>query len=825
MKNNKILCHIPWIILSIIGACCLGVVALRRGEAISALWVIVAAISVYLIAYRYYSLYIAKYVMKLDITRATPAVVNNDGLNFVPTNKYVLFGHHFAAIAGAGPLVGPVLAAQMGYLPGVLWILAGVVVAGAVQDFVVLFLSARRNGNSLGEMIKDEMGPIAGPIGLFGCFLIMIIILAVLALIVVKALADSPWGVFTVFSTVPIAIFMGVYMRYLRPGKVGEVAIIGIVLLVLAIWCGGIIAHDPNLAHHLTFKDTTITFVLIGYALVSAMLPVWVILAPRDYLATFLKIGVIVGLAVGIVILMPDLKMPALTQYIDGGGPVWNGAVFPFLFITIACGAVSGFHALISSGTTPKLLPNETDARFIGYGAMLMESFVAMMALIAACIIDPGLYFSMNTPPATLGFAMPDLHNLGAAESQAILLQLQDVTTQAAQKISSWGFIITPEEILQTAKDIGEPSVLNRAGGAPTLAVGIAHVFNKILPFTDMGFWYHFAILFEALFILTALDAGTRSGRFMLQDLLGNFFPRLKKTDSFVASLIGTAGCVGLWGYLLYQGVVDPLGGVKSLWPLFGISNQMLAAVALVLGTVVLIKMKRARYTWVTVIPAVWLLIITTWANFINMPTFINNAEQHKQQAISYENNIDSIQLALNSAQSSGSQTMAMETKLAQFIDAQSLTVSINDAQQIVSILHMKIADQDHVIVDNIVVHKSDIAELETLIATSLSSNEFTVKLTKRLVPLLITPTIDVTSDEAKQVIRTLDKKVSDAGHIVVNNYTNLVLTILFLVVLYSLLFFGIITGIKGFRNPERSDKETAYVPIPEGGVKISNSH
>ncbi|MCO6517116.1 MAG: carbon starvation protein A, partial [Snodgrassella sp.] len=402
MMNNKIFKHIPWFILAIVGAICLAVIALRRGEHISALWIVAAAVSIYLVAYRYYSLYIAKRVMQLDPTRATPAVINNDGLNYVPTNKYVLFGHHFAAIAGAGPLVGPVLAAQVGYLPGTLWLLAGVVFAGAVQDFMVLFLSSRRNGSSLGEMIKEEMGVIPGTIALFGCFLIMLIILAVLALIVVKALAESPWGVFTVCSTVPIALFMGIYMRFIRPGRVAEVSIIGIVLLVLSIWFGGVIAHDAYWGPALTFKATTITYVLVGYALVSAMLPVWLILAPRDYLATFLKIGVIVGLAIGIVILNPDLKMPAITQYVDGTGPVWKGTLFPFLFITIACGAVSGFHALISSGTTPKLLANENDARFIGYGAMLMESFVAMMALVAASIIEPGLYFAMNTPPAAL---------------------------------------------------------------------------------------------------------------------------------------------------------------------------------------------------------------------------------------------------------------------------------------------------------------------------------------------------------------------------------------------------------------------------------------
>ena len=717
MKRSTVLKHIPWLILSIIGAACLGVVALRRGEHISALWIIVASVSVYLVAYRYYSLYIAQKVMQLDPTRATPAVVNNDGLNYVPTNRNVLFGHHFAAIAGAGPLVGPVLAAQVGYLPGTLWLLAGVVLAGAVQDFMVLFLSTRRNGASLGEIVKKELGPVPGTIALFGCFLIMIIILAVLALIVVKALAESPWGVFTVCSTVPIALFMGIYMRYLRPGRVAEVSVIGIVLLVLAIWFGGVVAHDPYWGPALTFKDTTITFTLIGYAFISALLPVWLILAPRDYLATFLKIGVIVGLAVGIVILNPSLKMPAVTQFVDGTGPVWKGTLFPFLFITIACGAVSGFHALISSGTTPKLLANESDARFIGYGAMLMESFVAMMALVAASIVEPGLYFAMNTPPAALGITMPNLHNLGTADAPMIMAQLQDVTAHAAATVSAWGFVISPDQILQTAKDIGEPSVLNRAGGAPTLAVGIAHVFHQIIPGANMGFWYHFGILFEALFILTALDAGTRSGRFMLQDLLGNFVPFLKKTDSLVAGIIGTAGCVGLWGYLLYQGVVDPLGGVKSLWPLFGISNQMLAAVALVLGTVVLIKMKRTQYICVTLAPAIWLLFCTTWA--LGLKLFSDNPQ-------------------------------------------------LEGFFYMANMFKQKIADGG----------------------------------------------ADLTAQQ-----------VANMNHIVINNYTNAGLSILFLFVVYSIIAYGVKVALDARQTPKRTDGETSYVPVPEGGVKVSSGH
>ncbi|WP_085729394.1 carbon starvation CstA family protein [Pseudomonas sp. R37(2017)] len=590
--------HLAWFAVAVLGAIALSVVALRRGEAINALWIVVAAVAIYLVAYRYYSLFIANKVMQLDPNRATPAVLNNDGLDYVPTNKHVLFGHHFAAIAGAGPLVGPVLAAQMGYLPGTLWLIAGVVLAGAVQDFMVLFMSTRRNGRSLGDMVREEMGRIPGTIALFGCFLIMIIILAVLALIVVKALAESPWGMFTVMATVPIAMFMGVYMRYIRPGRIGEISVIGVLLLLGSIWLGGQIAADPVWAKAFTFTGLQITWMLIGYGFVAAVLPVWLILAPRDYLSTFLKIGTIVALAIGILVTMPELKMPALTQFIDGTGPVWKGGLFPFLFITIACGAVSGFHALIASGTTPKLLASEGHARYIGYGGMLMESFVAIMAMVAASVIDPGVYFAMNSPAAVVG-----------ADAVAV-----------AQTVSSWGFAITPDALQAVAHDIGETTILARAGGAPTLAVGIAQILHHVLPGENtMAFWYHFAILFEALFILTAVDAGTRAGRFMLQDLLGSFVPALRRTESWTANLIATAGCVAMWGYLLYQGVIDPLGGINTLWPLFGISNQMLAGIALMLGTVVLIKMKRQRYVWVTLLPAIWLLICTTTAGFIKL--------------------------------------------------------------------------------------------------------------------------------------------------------------------------------------------------------------
>ena len=590
--------HLVWLVIAIVGAFALGTVALSRGEAISALWIVVAAVCVYLIAYRYYSLFIADKVLGLDARRQTPAHRHNDGLDYVPTDKNVLFGHHFAAIAGAGPLVGPVLAAQMGYLPGLLWILAGVVFAGAVQDFIILFISTRRDGKSLGDLIKQEMGIVPGMIALFGTFMIMIIILAVLALIVVKALAESPWGAFTVGATIPVALFMGVYLRYIRPGRIGEVSIIGFVLLMLAIFGGQAVSQNPEWAAMFTFDGKALTWMLIGYGFIAATLPVWLLLAPRDYLSTVLKIGTILALAIGIVFVAPTLQMPAVTQFAAGNGPVWSGSLFPFLFITIACGAVSGFHALISSGTTPKMIDNEKHARFIGYGGMLAESFVAVMALVAASCIEPGIYFAMNSPAALVG---------------------SDPVT-VAQTISSWGFVVTPEMLIQTAKDVGETTILGRTGGAPTHAVGMAHILHQALGGPGMmAFWYHFAILFEALFILTAVDAGTRAGRFMLQDLLGSFVPALGKTDSLPANLIATALTVAAWGYFLYQGVVDPLGGINTLWPLFGISNQMLAAVALLLGTVVLFRMKRERYAWVAVVPTVWLLACTLTAGWLKI--------------------------------------------------------------------------------------------------------------------------------------------------------------------------------------------------------------
>ncbi|MBM7061493.1 carbon starvation protein A [Pseudomonas sp. UL073] len=685
-NNNSLMRHVPWVVLAIVGACALGVVALRRGEAINALWIVVAAVAIYLVAYRYYALFIATKVMQLDPNRATPAVLNNDGLDYVPTNKHVLFGHHFAAIAGAGPLVGPVLAAQMGYLPGTLWIIAGVVLAGAVQDFMVLFMSTRRNGRSLGEMVREEMGQIPGTIALFGCFLIMIIILAVLSLIVVKALAESPWGMFTVMATIPIAVIMGVYMRYIRPGRIGEISIVGVVLLLGSIWLGGVIAADPVWGPRFTFTGVQITWMLVGYGFVAAVLPVWLILAPRDYLSTFLKIGTIVALAIGILIVSPDLKMPALTQFVDGTGPVWKGTLFPFLFITIACGAVSGFHALISSGTTPKLLANEGHARYIGYGGMLMESFVAIMAMVAASVIEPGIYFAMNSPPAVVG---------------------ADVASVAAT-VSSWGFTITPELLEATARDIGEHTILARAGGAPTLAVGIAHILHQVLPGENtMAFWYHFAILFEALFILTAVDAGTRAGRFMLQDLLGSFVPALSNTESWGANVVATAGCVAMWGWLLYQGVIDPLGGINTLWPLFGISNQMLAGIALMLGCVVLIKMKRQQYVWVTLIPALWLLICTTTAGLIKL----------------------------------------------------------FDPNPAVGFIALGKKYSDALAAGQVLAPAKDIGQMQ---------------------------------------------------HVIFNAYTNATLTVLFLLVVLSILLFAIKVGIKALSKEERTDREAPFQPIPE---------
>src|SRR5262245_27036904 len=590
---NRLLSILRWGVIAPIRAFAFATFALKRGETVNAVWLVTAALVTYYFAYRFYSRFIAERVLQVDPNRATPAFRHNDGMDYVPTNKWVLYGHHFAAIAGAGPLVGPVLAAQMGYLPGTLWILAGVVLAGAVQDMIVLFASVRRDGKSLGEMVKMELGPVPGSLALVGVLAIMIIILAVLSLVVVKALADSPWGTFTIAATIPIALLMGIYMRFIRPGRVGEASVIGVVLLLTSLWLGREVAESSSWGPAFTLVGTDIAWAIIIYGAVASSLPVWLMLAPRDYLSTFLKIGTIGVLALGIYIVAPRLNMPDVTRFIDGTGPVFSGNLFPFLFITIACGAVSGFHSLISSGTTPKMIESEGHIRMIGYGGMLMESFVAIMALTAACVLDPGIYFVMNSPAAIIG----------------------TTADKAAQVVSSWGFTITPEMITQTAKDIGETTILSRAGGAPTLAVGMAQILAQALGGKSMeAFWYHFAILFEALFILTAVDAGTRVGRFMIQDMLGHVWAPLGNTEFLPANLLGTGLCVALWGYFLYQGVVDPLGGINTLWQLFGVGNQMLAAIALLLCTSMLVKMKRERYVWVTLVPTVWLLVTTLTA-------------------------------------------------------------------------------------------------------------------------------------------------------------------------------------------------------------------
>ena len=592
-NGNGIKTKLLWGAIAALGAVSLAIVALSRGEPVNAAWMVIASVCIYFIAYRYYALFIASKVLGVNPARQTPAVRHNDGLDYVPTNKYVLYGHHFAAIAGAGPLVGPVLAAQMGYLPGTLWILAGVVIAGAVQDMTVLFLSTRRDGRSLGDMVRSEMGPVAGTIAGIGILLICVIILAVLALVVVQALRGSPWGTFTVFCTVPIALIMGVYGRFIRPGRVAEMSLIGLVLLLAALVYGQTVAQTPSLAAYFDLSGTSLALAIIGYGFVASVLPVWLLLAPRDYLSTFMKIGVVTLLALAIIIVRPYLQMPALTKFVDGTGPVWAGSLFPFLFITIACGSVSGWHSLIASGTTPKMIENENQIPFIGYGAMLMESFVAIMAMIAASVLHPGVYFAMNTSAGIIG----------------------TTAAQAAQAVSNMGFVVTPDQLTQVAHDVGEMSILSRTGGAPTLAVGMAQILSSLFGGQALtAIWYHFAILFEALFILTTVDAGTRVLRFMIQDLVGNAIPAFKETKSWTNNIIGSAVACVLWGYILYQGVIDPYGGIWTLWPLFGTSNQMLAAIALTFCTVALFKMKREKFAWVTIVPATWLVACTVTA-------------------------------------------------------------------------------------------------------------------------------------------------------------------------------------------------------------------
>ena len=583
-----------WIFLSILGAVAFSTIALSQDESINALWFITAAVCIYLVAYRFYGAWIAAKVLVLDEFKDTPAIKNNNNRDFVPTNKWVLFGIHFAAIAGPGPLVGPTLAAQFGYLPGTIWILVGAVLGGAVQDMTILFFSVRRNGKTLGQMAKEELGQLAGKASLIATFVIMIILISVLGLVVVNAMKHSPWATSTVAATIPIAIFIGFYMRFIRPGRVLEATGIGVVLLLFAVYIGGEIDKSESLRIYFDHGGLFLAWSIIIYGFAAAVLPVWMLLAPRDYLSTFVKLGTIIFLAIAIAILQPDIRMPAITNFVDGSGPIFGGSLFPFVFITIACGAISGFHALISSGTTPKLIDNEKYIPMIGYGGMLLESFVAIMAMVAACVLEPGVFFAINSPAGIVG------------SDPSIVIQT----------INSWGFPVTQEQMNQLAKDVGETTLFARTGGAPSLAVGMASIFANAFGKNLLAMWYHFAIMFEAVFILTTLDAGTRVGRFMLQDILGNFYPKLGRTSWLPSTIFTSAIVVSCWGYFLYIGVIDPNGGVNILWPLFGIANQMLAAIALSVGTAILIRTGRVKFAWITGLPLTWLAIITSTAAF-----------------------------------------------------------------------------------------------------------------------------------------------------------------------------------------------------------------